>query len=119
MVFLSTDMDKILDEKLLEFYFLDTSSSLQANNIIFFRLRKNMQYKVQIFKYWLYTSGSAIQQERQDDLANTLLSLRQVLKLHMYLWKYSINIVLLFCNYNYKYNWIKIRLSLKFHEKPT
>ncbi len=45
----STDMDKILDEKLLEFYFLDTSSSLQANDS-FFRLRENMQYKVQIFK---------------------------------------------------------------------
>jgi hypothetical protein len=46
----STDMDKIPDEKLLEFYFLDTSSSLQANDIGFFRLRENMQYKVQIFK---------------------------------------------------------------------
>ncbi len=38
-------MDKIPDEKLLEFYFLDTSSSLQADDIVFFRLRENMQYK--------------------------------------------------------------------------
>ncbi len=57
-------MDKIPDEKLLEFYFLDTSSSLQANDIGFFRLRENMQYKVQIFKSWFCTPGSAIQQER-------------------------------------------------------
>ncbi len=61
----------------------ETISSLQANNTVICALENIRNTKFIFLNIdYIFHAGSAVQQERQDDLTNTLLSLRQVLKLH-------------------------------------